>query len=118
MNMLKRFLARALRRPLDAIIETLYPNGGFFGPDYLKAFDRANTGTSHTGEGAAAFYLISKLSLKYNQQAEFSLVNVTMRGVPQGDWSLVVRQTRKPEDPVAPESTGEEIYTITTTETV
>ena len=90
-------IQRLLRRPVNWLVETFYPDGAFYGGNYFTAFDQAvdpsNAAVSSTS-AAACGLLICNASEANADELSCTFSGHTMNGKPTGDWRITLKRLR------------------------
>lgn len=86
-------MQRLLRPVLNFAVEKFFPNGAFYGGQYLDSFKRADQkhDTGITGF-AAAHYLTSVARESDAGEIKVTLEGCTVSGQPAGDWEVAVKR--------------------------
>jgi hypothetical protein len=88
---------KALRPVLNWLVETVFPNGAFFGNDYLRNLQTDNSDLSEkwgSVEMACAMFVTSYVREMGAESATFEASNITKSGVEVGSWRLTVEKIK------------------------
>ena len=85
---------KALRPVLNFLVERYFPNGAFFGNDYMRDLDSRPDLVEKWGsfEMACAMAITSRLRRAGAVHATFTASEVEDRGVPVGSWRMTVEK--------------------------
>lgn len=85
---------KILRPILNWTVETFYPDGAFYGGDYLKTLESDNGLIEKWGsvEMACAMLITSRLRKRGATSAKLEATDVTDCGEPVGSWMVTIEQ--------------------------
>lgn len=92
-------VAQKIMRPfLNWAVETLFPNGAFYGGQYLRNFDHDAVLQDKWGtvEMACAMLIVSRVRNMNAEKASFEATDITDSGVMVGSWRLTVEKIEEP----------------------
>jgi hypothetical protein len=85
---------RILRKPLNFIIEKWFPNGAFYGNEFLEPFTHFDERKDKTG-AASALFLVSKVKEHRGTGITVTLTDVFHQGENIGTWEVIVQEVEE-----------------------
>lgn len=92
---MKLTVAQKMLRPvLNYLVERFFPEGAFFGKDYLRTLQSSEEFTEKWGsvEMACAMFLVSRVRDMNATNAVFEANDITDEGTPVGSWRLTAEK--------------------------